>query len=104
MPLGGAGLWLGGGPLIRGIHGLVLREGHVLFLEEDPGRDGLGFWLLRLPHLLVLILLQGGLLLGPGLSLEAPPNILASLSYHAGTTLAEQVLARLLHPQHLGGI
>ena len=93
MPQGGAGLRLGGGQLIRGINGLVLREGHVLFLGEESGGGGLGFRLLRLPHLLVLFLLQGGLLLDPGLSLEAPPNVLAARSYHTGTTLAEQVLA-----------
>ena len=88
----GAGLGLGGGQLILGINGLVLCEGHVLFLEEESGSGGLGFRLLQLPHPQVLFLLQGSLLLGPGLGLEAPPNVLASLSYHTGTTLAEQVL------------
>ena len=38
-------------------------------------RDGLGFRLLQLPHPLVLFLLQGGLLLGLGLGLEAPPTL-----------------------------
>ena len=88
----GAGLRLGGGQLILGINGLVLGEGHVLFLEEESGGGGLGFRLLQLPHPLVRFRLQGRLLLGPGLSLKAPPNVLAALSYHTGTTLSEQVL------------
>ena len=40
-PQDGAGLRFGGGQLILGISGLVLREGHVLLLEEEPGGDGL---------------------------------------------------------------
>ena len=92
MPQDGVGLRLGGGPLILGLTGLVLREGPVLFLEGESCGGGLGFWLLQLSHPLVLFLLQGGLLLGPGLGLEAPPNVLASLSYPTGTTLADQVL------------
>ena len=79
----GAGLRLGGGQLILGINGLVLGEGNVLFLEEESGGGGLGFRLLQLPHPQVLFRLQGGLLMGPGLSLEAPPNVLAALSYHS---------------------
>ena len=37
-------------------------------------RGGLGFRLLQLPRPLVLFLLQGGLLLGLGLGLKAPPT------------------------------
>ena len=70
-----AGLRLGGGQLILGLNGLVLSEGHELFLEEESGGSGLGHRLLQLPHPLVLLLLHGGLLLGPGLGLEAPPNL-----------------------------
>ena len=40
-PQDGAGLRFGGGQLILDISGLVLREGHVLLLEEEPGGDGL---------------------------------------------------------------
>ena len=87
-----AELRLGGGQLILGLNGLVFHEGHVLFLEEETSGGGLGLLLFQLPHPLVPFLLRGGLLLGPGLGLEAPPNVLAALSYPTGTTLADQVL------------
>ena len=35
MPQDSAELWLGGGPLILGLTGLVSRDGHVIFLEAE---------------------------------------------------------------------